>query len=137
MDLERIRGFEAGFGPAEHWLIPLAAEERSGFYEANLEKLRQFTAVFAVSDFYAAELMQLLQARGVEIPRELSVMGFDDGPICRWCRPALTTIRQDAALRAGLAVEKLRQLRSEQGTGGTVRIPVQLVVRESTGAAYR
>ena len=135
VDLERIRGFEAGFGPAEHWLIPLAAEERSGFYEANLEKLRQFTAVFAVSDFYAAELMQLLQARGVEIPRELSVMGFDDGPICRWCRPALTTIRQDAALRARLAVEKLRQLRTEQGTGGTVRIPVQLVVRESTGAA--
>ena len=135
MDLERIRGFEAAFGPAACWQIPLAAEERERFYEEKLEQLRQFTAVFAVSDFYAAELMQFLQGHGVELPGEISVVGFDDGPICRWCRPALTTIRQDASLRARLAMEKLRQLKSGSESGGTVRIPVQLVERASTGPA--
>ena len=135
VDLERIRGFEAAFGPAACWQIPLAAEERERFYEEKLEQLRQFTAVFAVSDFYAAELMQFLQGHGVELPGEISVVGFDDGPICRWCRPALTTIRQDASLRARLAMEKLRQLKSGSESGGTVRIPVQLVERASTGPA--
>ena len=48
---------------------------------------------------------------GIRVPEDISVAGFDDTPICEMLRPALTTVRQDGALRAGLAVEKLRELK--------------------------
>ena len=48
---------------------------------------------------------------GIRVPEDISVAGFDDTPICEMLRPALTTVRQDGALRAGLSVEKLRELK--------------------------
>lgn len=48
---------------------------------------------------------------GIRVPEDISVAGFDDTLICEMLRPALTTVRQDGALRAGLAVEKLRELK--------------------------
>lgn len=131
VDLERIRGFQAAFGETAVRLLPVAKNLRMTFYTSILEELRQYTAVFAVSDFYAVELMGFLQSHGIRVPEEISVVGYDDAPISRWCRPTLTTIRQDGALRAKLAIEKLRQLRTGQERGGTVQVPVQLVIRES------
>lgn len=46
---------------------------------------------------------------GIRVPEDISVAGFDDTPICEMLRPALTTVRQDGALRAGLAVEKSKK----------------------------
>ena len=132
VDLERIRGFEAAFGKAEFMKLPMAQSQRMDFYRGCLGLLRQCTAIFAVSDFYAVELAGFLRANGVRVPEEISVVGFDDAPISRWCQPPLTTVRQDGSLRAKLALEKLRQLRSGEENGGVVRIPVQLVVRDST-----
>lgn len=130
VDLERIRGFRAAFGEAAVRLVPVVRQQRMAYYASILEELRLYTAIFAVSDYYAVELMGFLQSHGLRVPEDVSVIGFDDAPISRWCRPPLTTIRQDSALRAKLAMEKLRQLRAEE-TGGTVHIPVQLVIRES------
>ena len=47
-------------------------------------------------------------------------------------RPALTTVRQDGALRAGLAVEKLRELKEGRPVETEIQLPVSLVVRNST-----
>ena len=136
VDLERVRGFEAGFGKAEFIKLPMVQSQRMDFYRGCLGLLRQCTAIFAVSDFYAVELAGFLQANGIRVPEDVSVVGFDDAPISRWCQPALTTVRQDSALRAKLAMEKLRQLRAGEEPGGTVRIPVQLVVRNSTAPVH-
>ena len=53
--------------------------------------------------------------------------------MCELGRPALTTVRQDAALRAKLAVEKLRELREGRSVQPEYTLPVSLVVRDSTG----
>ena len=45
---------------------------------------------------------------GIRVPEDISVAGFDDTPICEMLRPALTTVRQDGALRAGLAPSRRR-----------------------------
>ena len=53
--------------------------------------------------------------------------------MCELVRPALTTVRQDAVLRAKLAVEKLRELREGKPVQPEYTLPVSLVVRGSTG----
>lgn len=69
---------------------------------------------------------------GIRVPEDISVAGFDDTPICEMLRPALTTVRQDGALRAGLAVEKLRELKEGRAVETEITLPVSLVVRNST-----
>lgn len=69
---------------------------------------------------------------GIRVPEDISAAGFDDTPICEMLRPALTTVRQDGALRAGLAVEKLRELKEGRPVETEIMLPVSLVVRNST-----
>lgn len=69
---------------------------------------------------------------GIRVSEDISVAGFDDTPICEMLRPALTTVRQDGALRAGLSVEKLRELKEDLPVETEITLPVSLVVRNST-----
>ena len=75
----------------------------------------QYTAVFAVSDTYAIELMHFLQERGIRIPKDISIVGFDNMGLCERVYPRLTTVGQDA----GEEVNAVQTL------------PVSLVERES------
>ena len=59
-------------------------------------------------------------------------MGFDDIPMCRMVCPNLTTVKQDGALRAQIAIEKLQELKEKKNNNPDVRLPVSLVVRNST-----
>ena len=86
-------------------------EERWAYYRQQLERLRGVTAAFAVSDHYAIDLMSFLRGQGIAVPEEISVAGFDDTPVCEMVSPALTTVRQDGAARARIAMEKLQALR--------------------------
>ena len=132
MDRERWDGFSAGFGTADFWQIPMDREARRQFYKERLEALMQYTAVFAVSDYYAVDLMHSLQSEGLAGPKQISVAGFDDTPICRQVVPALTSVRQDSALRARLALEKLEAMKAGEEPGSTLRLPVTLIKRDST-----
>lgn len=136
VDRQRMEGFTAGFAPgqAKQLVIPMDAQSRHRFYEESIEQLLAVTAIFAVSDHYAIELMAFLHSCGIAVPERLSVGGFDDIPLCRMVWPALTTVRQDNALRAQLALEQLEALRTGQPVEPVLRLPVTLVVRESTGA---
>ena len=135
MDLERYRGFCGGFAPgkAELLVIPMQKEQRWAFYRGQLEKFRRVSAVFAVSDYYAIDLMRFLTEQGFCVPGDVSIAGFDDTPICEMIHPALTTVRQDGALRAKLALEKLGELGRGLSIPGEIMLPVSLVVRGSTG----
>lgn len=132
MDRERWEGFSAGFGTADFWQIPMEREERRRFYEEHLDALNPYTAVFAVSDYYAVDLMQFLQSQGIAVPGQVSVAGFDDTPICCQVVPALTSVRQDSPLRARLALEKLAAMKAGEEPGSTLRLPVTLIKRDST-----
>ena len=135
MDMERYRGFCGGFAPgkAELLVIPMQKEQRWAFYRGHLEKFRKVSAVFAVSDHYAIDLMRFLTEQGFCVPGDMSIAGFDDTPICEMVHPALTTVRQDGALRAKLALEKLGELGRGLSIPSEIRLPVSLVVRGSTG----
>lgn len=133
MDQERMEGFRAGFlnGETEFLQVPMQRAKRYDFYKENLRRIRNCTAAFAVSDVYAAELIHFLQEQGISVPGEMSVVGFDDNALCETCFPRLTTVKQDAAERAEMAVCALQKLR--EGREGEIRevLPVQLVIRDS------
>ena len=113
-------------------LIPMKKEERRQFYIQHLEKIKSVTAVFAVSDYYAIDLMSFLNGQGISVPKDISLAGFDDIPVCQMINPPLTTIKQDNHLRAKLAIEKLKDLKENKETDPEIILPVSLVVRKST-----
>ena len=134
VDMERFCGFCKGFAPskADLLLIPMQKEQRWSFYLSNLEKFQQVSAVFAVSDYYAIDLMHFLMEQGFLVPEDISVAGFDDTTMCEMVTPTLTTIKQNGALRAKIAVRKLLELREGKEICTEVKLPVSLVVRSST-----
>lgn len=93
------------------------------------------TAILAGSDQQAYGVYQAARERGLEIPRDLSVVGFDDVPLCRWVSPALTTVRQPLAEMAREATRIVLEL-ARSGDSATTRVELatQLVVRDSTAA---
>lgn len=135
VDLQRIQGFQAGFhGTVQTMVIPMYKDERQKFYQEHLSVLRSVTAIFAVSDCYAIDLIQFLQEHGISVPDDISISGFDDIPLCQMICPTLTTVKQDAALRAKTAVEGLLNLKNGNDVATTMTLPVSLVIRNSTRA---
>ncbi len=64
--------------------------ERTAIYREKLPQIRSFTTAFAVSDYYAVDLIHFLQNSGVDIPGEISVAGFDNTPLCELAEPVVT-----------------------------------------------
>lgn len=92
------------------------------------------TAVFVASDTMALGALSELRRRGVGVPTEVSVAGFDDIPGLEFIHPRLTTVRVPMAeLGAAGVARLLRQLDGNDPSRGTQFHPVELVVRESTG----
>ncbi|HEV8244973.1 MAG TPA: substrate-binding domain-containing protein, partial [Polyangiaceae bacterium] len=95
------------------------------------------TAVVLGNDTMAIGFMSTLQAHGVVIPDQVSVVGFDDGPAASWVWPRLTTARQEARTLGLLACRSLvRQLEnSDLEPHSVTELPMPLIIRESTGPA--
>ena len=136
MDKERIDGFCKAFQPGKTmvWQIPNNEKNRRIFYQKRLNDLvrSNVSAVFAVSDFYALEFMHFLQAKDIRIPEDIQIIGFDDNMASRESNPTLTTIHQDASLRAKTAIECLEAMRDGLDYEAGIVLPVKLVKREST-----
>ena len=136
MDKERIDGFCKAFEPGEtlRWEIPRTEKERMSFYEDKYRELikSNVTAAFAVSDFYAVEFMKFLQGKNIRIPEDIQIIGFDDNMASRESNPSLTTIHQEAALRAKTAIECLEAMRNGVECETEIVLPVDLIKREST-----
>jgi LacI family transcriptional regulator len=91
--------------------------------------------VFAANDEMASGIIDAAAARGVEVPRELAVVGFDDTRIARMTRPPLTTVQVPMAEMGATAVELLcERLADRDRSPAFISIRPQLVVRESCGA---
>lgn len=137
MDKVRIEGFKNAFAPGEtfFWRIPELKKERGFFYEKKLPELlsENITAVFAVSDYYALDFMAFLQEKGVEIPGDIQVIGFDDSIVSKVSNPSLTTVRQDPMLRAKTAIECIEAMRDGRNCNPEIILPVELIKRQSTG----
>lgn len=90
------------------------------------------TAVFAASDDTAIGVLRAARERGVRVPEDLSVIGFDDLPVAAWLDPALTTVRQPLAEMGDAAVALVHRARSGGPGSSHLELATDLVVRGST-----
>ncbi|WP_431933371.1 LacI family DNA-binding transcriptional regulator [Nonomuraea jabiensis] len=91
------------------------------------------TAIFAGCDESALGVMEAARARGLRIPEDLSIVGFDDTQMARMASPPLTTIRQPLREMGGVAVRTaLRLAAGEKIDSHHVELATELVVRAST-----
>jgi LacI family transcriptional regulator len=107
--------------------------------EKLFDRKRPPTAVFASNDDMAAAVVSVAHRRGLDVPRDVSVVGFDDTASATTVWPELTTVRQPVAAMAATAVELLQ--RGAQGRKeGQARVvldhvvPHTLVKRDSVAA---
>ena len=96
---------------------------------------RAATGVFAANDFAAIDLLDVADALGIGVPRDLSVVGFDNVDMARLRRISLTTVSQPREGLVRLGVEALlgRMDGSRNGAARVTRLEVALQVRGSTG----
>jgi DNA-binding LacI/PurR family transcriptional regulator len=94
------------------------------------------SAVFVGNDHMAIGVLSALRERGLRVPDDVSVVGFDDVPEAGYLYPALTTVRQDFAALGELMMQKVL-VAVEEPDSATVDtpLPTRLVVRQSTRAA--
>lgn len=92
------------------------------------------TAIFAGNDDMAAGVIRVAGERGLRIPQQLSVCGFDDTPISRHIFPSLTTVRQPTRDMGRTATLELIKTIHTPDSGAMVQMPYALQLRESTAA---
>ncbi len=137
----------AGFAEAlSAWGAPISVRywecesSRSGGAEA-MEAVRedQFapTAIVAMSDVIAIGVLEALAQQGVAVPREMSVIGFDDIPEASLVRPRLTTVGQNGFQKGYAAADLLMRLIQECEVEHHTVLETRLVIRDSSGAPAR
>ncbi|MFG2871858.1 LacI family DNA-binding transcriptional regulator [Streptomyces sp. NPDC048338] len=124
----------AGLAGGQEELTVHGPYDRRAGYDATLELLRRdgsLTAIVAANDTVALGACAALRDRGLSIPGDVSVAGFDDLPFSVDAVPALTTVRlplHEAGARAG----RLAMGTEEPPAGGIATVPGELMVRDST-----
>lgn len=104
--------------------------------EFLFSRRHRFTAVFCSNDEMALGALQVIKARGLKVPDDISVIGFDDIHFARYCDPPLTTIAQPKEQIGGEAMNMLIEiLKNPAAPARKHQLPAPLVVRGSTGRA--
>lgn len=135
---ERLAGYhramaEAGLAVRPEWVL-LGDYSRSYGRVATEQLLAQASmpsAVLACSDYIAIGVLQAMRQADRVVPRDLSLVGFDDMPFAELVDPALTTIRQPIAEMGRIAFERLLALINKTEAQPLTRLPVSLIVRKS------
>jgi len=106
-------------------------------YRAGQELARdpEVTAVFVANDDMAIGVLRALQESGLHVPRDVSLVGFDDIPPAAYLSPALTTVRPDNTMLATVGLQRLVGfLQNPEASPVLLPAPMhQLMLRESTG----
>lgn len=106
-------------------------EERMKRYEEIFKELKNYTAAFLASDMLAIEFMNFLQDKGISVPEDFSIVGFDNIPLASYVRPGLTTVSQNLKERAQKAVWLLKELIEGTTSGRQEMLQLELVQRDS------
>ena len=125
----------AGLPVDEHLIYQGDFYHASGFAGSTklLALAQPPTAIFASSDQMALGAYEAVRRRGMRVPEDVSIIGFDDLPEVRWSSPPLTTIRQPLSEMGMVAARTvLRMVQGEKLESPRMELATELVIREST-----
>ncbi len=138
---DRLRGYRRAM--QKHGLgikcwIEKGVETMEGGYETMtnvLDRGKNPTAVFAFNDRMAFGVMNAIRDKGLEIPEDIAVVGFDDIPFAVYSYPSLTTVRQPIAEMGKRGVELLLGDIKEEGSKKRQHVVLEseLIIRKSSG----
>jgi LacI family transcriptional regulator len=143
---ERLRGYRDAMrllSKASPRELEIAGDfrEEAGYQACRrlLDRENRPTAVFAANDAMAVGLLAALQERGVRVPQDLAVAGFDDIPIARFASPPLSTVRVPIAELGARATRRLLHALGKPGRHKRRHetLPTTLVLRNSCGGSIR
>lgn len=134
--LERVRGWRDEIAAARLDIVEPSIGDwtAAGGHRIGMElDVAPGSAVFAANDHTAIGLLSAFRERGLRVPEDVSVVGFDDVPEAGYLYPPLTTVRQDFASLGELMMQKvLIAVEEPDSATETVPLPTQVIVREST-----
>ena len=127
---------EAGLESGSALSVPALWSEQSGYESAAvlIDKGVEFSAIFCACDQIAIGAIQCLRARGLRVPEDISIIGFDDIPMVAHLTPPLTSIRQDPLEAGEVLVDSLLKIIDGESITPQLIEP-RLIVRGSTGQA--
>jgi DNA-binding LacI/PurR family transcriptional regulator len=139
-DTERLKGYKQALAEAGIEFASELAVHGDGRPEgavAAVDGLLRLadppTAICCYNDMTALGAMRAIRARGLRVPEDLSVAGFDDLFFAEYLEPALTTVRQPMRRMGELAMENLLKLMSGEESVAQVKVDAELIVRGSSG----
>lgn len=106
-------------------------------YALSLKRRPDYTAIFAANDEMALGLIHGFADRGIGIPDELSIVGFDDLPLAKHFLPPLTSVRQDLQQLGSRVVNVLIAAIEGREVPQRTKLPVELKIRESSAPPRR
>ncbi len=138
-DTERFAGYREALDRAGLPFLPELVVHGNGKPEGASEAVDRLltqqpppTAIFCYNDMSALGALRTLRARGLHVPADISVVGFDDLFLAAFTDPPLTTVRQPMEKMGRLAIETLLNLMSGQASADSIKVPAELIIREST-----
>jgi DNA-binding LacI/PurR family transcriptional regulator len=138
-DAERLAGYRAaldaaGIPTSDAWIANGDGKPEAAM--TAMEKLLALaeppTAVCCYNDMSALGAMRQIRARGLRVPEDISVAGFDDLFFASYVQPALTTVRQPMRRMGQMAMESLLRLMAGEESVSQIRVEAELIVRAST-----
>lgn len=137
----RIAGWRRALGEAGAEIPPLIAADwsaASGYHAGQMiARMKEITAVFAANDHLAVGILRALHERGIRVPQDMSVVGFDDVPEAEFYIPPLTTIRPDFDAVAMATLELLREQIDQGASRGQRRVIAPTLVQRQSVAPPR
>jgi DNA-binding LacI/PurR family transcriptional regulator len=135
--IDRLAGFRAGLGRGAGKALVVAGDfgEESGRQATRelLDKQPELQAIFAANDEMAYGALLELRSRGLRVPGDIALVGYDDFGVSRLTTPALTTVSVPASEVGRRAATRLLDLIEGIAQVGQETLPVTLTVRESCG----
>ena len=134
--IDRLAGFRSALADAA--MVPVAVED--GNFTADggsaamariLESGASFDALFVGSDLMARGALAVLARAGIDVPGDVSLIGFDDSPVATAVQPNLTTVRQPSHLQGQQMADVLLSLLAGGTPPHVTMLPTELIVRGS------
>ncbi len=137
---ERFRGFTKALKDAKVPLDETLIQEGNFSYHSGEQCAKALfalkerpTAIFSSNDYMAAAVLKVAAQQGVNIPNEMSIVGFDNAPIARHIWPGITTIDQPVETMTEMAVTQLiAHIKAPEEPIKHTLLPAKLITRESS-----